>query len=104
MDAEEQKDSQGAANSAAPLVMATIKEQFPNDGIRQPKFHRGDVQTGLSTIIVVLFAFVFAESIHACNLQCHDLRDWNEVIEPYKSVVIVAIGSIIGYYFGKKND
>jgi hypothetical protein len=68
------------------------------------KIHPQDLQALLGLLVLVLFISMFASSIEACNQTCHDLRDWNDVIEPYKSTVIVAVSTTLGYFFGKKHE
>jgi hypothetical protein len=62
------------------------------------------MQAALGSAVLVLFLVLLWIKYHECSLVCKDERDWDQVFEPFVTAVVLGIGTVIGYFFGRKQD
>ena len=89
-----------AMADASPKV--AIPDAIPQSAIRLPRWHPSDVQAVVAIGVFVIFAALLAIKYHECTLVCKDERDWDQVLEPFVTAAVLGVGSVIGYFFGRK--
>lgn len=79
-----------------------IPDQFGNK-LREPKFHIADVRTVFAFCVLLIFVATWGVKIFECLRVCNDMRDWDQVLEPLLTVVVLAVGSVIAYFFTREH-
>jgi hypothetical protein len=95
---EQVQQIRAAADANLP---ATIPQEIPAKAVREPRFHRSDIQAALGFSVLGLFLLLLALKFYEYHLVCHDERDWDQVFEPFVTAVVLGIGSVIGYFFAR---
>jgi hypothetical protein len=81
---------------------ATIPDRIPESAVRQPWWHPSDVQAVVAIAVFIIFVALLCIKVYECHLVCRDERDWDQVLEPFVTAGVLGIGSVIGYFFGRK--
>jgi hypothetical protein len=80
---------------------ANIPDQVPKRAVREPRFHLSDVQAVLGFIVVFVFLILLGVKVFECMRVCADQRDWDQALDPLVAAGLTAVGSVIGYFFGR---
>ena len=78
-----------------------IPDQLPTQAVREPRFHLSDVQTVLGFTVVFVFLILLGVKVFECIRVCTDQRDWDQALDPLVAAGLTAVGSVIGYFFGR---